>query len=1127
MVVDSVVDTRIGVFVCHCGLNIAATVDVASVAHHAEELPGVVFSKDMIFTCSSDGLKFIRAAIEDHTLNRVIVASCTPRTHEPVFRETIEDAGLNRYLFEMVNIREHVSWCHMGEHERATEKAKGLIEMAVARARELEPLERESISVIPEVAVIGAGVAGISAALDAANGGYKVHLIERRPTIGGQMALLDKVFPQNDCAICILGPIMASVERHPSINLLTYSEVEGVDGYVGNFRLRVRKKARYVDPEKCNGCAECEPVCLVDVTNPYEFGMAKRKAIYRPFPQAVPNTYTVEKLGHSPCRVTCPVHMNNQGFVALMREGKFEEALEIIREAAPFPRILGRVCHHPCESECPRSDQDEPVALRQLKRFVADHAAKSEGPPEVLVPTRKKKVAIVGAGPSGLTCALELLKMGYQVTVFEASKKPGGLMTSCLPEYRISGDVAKHDIDWVLAHGVDVRYNTRIGKDLTMKELRKEFDSVFLGIGVQNPAKLEVEGSDQKGVLYGLSFLKEARAGKVSTGFGERVIVIGGGNVAIDCARTSIRLGAKKVNLVCLETRDLTSKDRMPAYEWEIIEAEEEGVTMHGSLGPERILDRNGSVSGLETVVCKSVYKADGSFAPEFSVEAGPTIKGDTVIIAIGQRADLEGFEELTTTRAGTIRVHEVSLETSTRGVFAGGDIVSGPASVVEAIASGKEAAKSIDRYLEGIDLFEGRPVEIRAVIDPDVDSARLRLGPRAIMPTLSKRKRRSTFDEVELGFKEIAAVIEAGRCLGCAVCSECKQCIDVCEPKAIDPDMKDEIIDLDVGTIILATGFNPYEPVDTREYGYGLFSNVITNTQLERLTNAAGPTGGKIKRPSDGNTPKSVAFLQCVGSRDMRYDCDYCCYVGCENSLKQATQIKEKYPDTEVTVFAMDVRTHGTGYEELYRRAREMGVVVVKGRASEVEEEFPTGNLQVFAEDLYTGTNLGLTFELVVLATALHPHSDTPDMARKFGINTDQYGYFLCAHPKLRPVESFKDGVFVAGSCLGPMDITKAVAMGEAAAAKAQAIMAPGRFDIEPIYAESDSDTCLVCELCSEVCPYGAPTLVDGQMVVAKELCQGCGTCAAACPKQSISMRHYRTSQIMPMIRAATGKID
>jgi heterodisulfide reductase subunit A len=391
-------------------------------------------------------------------------------------------------------------------------------------------------------------------------------------------------------------------------------------------------------------------------------------------------------------------------------------------------------------------------------------------------------------------------------------------------------------------------------------------------------------------------------------------------------------------------------------------------------------------------------------------------------------------------------------------------------------------------------------------------------------MPTLSKRKRKGTFEEVELGFKDIAAISEAGRCLGCSICSECKLCIDVCEPKAIDHDMEDEIVELDVGTIVLATGFDSYEPLETREYGYSLFPNVITNAQLERLTNAAGPTKGKIKRPSDGETPKSIAFLQCVGSRDMRYNSDYCCYVGCENSLKQATQIKEKYPETEVTVFAMDVRTHGTGYEDLYRRAREMGVVIVKGRASEVEEDFPTSNLQIFAEDLYTGTNLSLTFDMAVLATALHPHPDTPDMSRLFGINTDQYGYFLCAHPKLRPVESFKDGVFLAGACLGPMDIAKAVAMGEAAAAKAQTIMAPGKYDIEPIYAESDSETCLSCELCTEVCPYGAPALVEDKVVIAKELCQGCGTCAAACPKQSISMRHYRTGQIMPMIRAATG---
>ncbi|MHA2187830.1 MAG: FAD-dependent oxidoreductase, partial [Candidatus Thorarchaeota archaeon] len=245
-------DVRIGVFVCHCGLNIAGSVDVASVSEHAETLPNVAHSADLMFTCSTDGLKIIQDSIYKFNLNRVIVASCTPRTHEPIFRKTIEAAGLNRFLFEMVNIREHVSWCTMHDEKRATDKAKRLIDMAVARARNLEPLDPESVSIIPEIAVVGGGVSGISAALAAANGGYQVHLIERSPTIGGQMALLDKVFPQNDCAICILGPIMATVEQHPNINLLTYSELEDVDGYVGNFKLKVRKKSRFIDPEKCN-----------------------------------------------------------------------------------------------------------------------------------------------------------------------------------------------------------------------------------------------------------------------------------------------------------------------------------------------------------------------------------------------------------------------------------------------------------------------------------------------------------------------------------------------------------------------------------------------------------------------------------------------------------------------------------------------------------------------------------------------------------------------------------------------------------------------------------------------------------------------------------------------------------
>ena len=415
-------DTRIGVFVCHCGLNIAGSVDVALVSEHAKTLPNVEHSADLMFTCSTDGLKTIQDAIREFELNRVIVASCTPRTHEPIFRKTIEGAGLNRFLFEMVNIREHVSWCTMHDEQGANEKAKRLVEMAVARARNLEPLDLESVPIIPEIAVIGGGVAGISAALSAANGGYQVHLIERRPTIGGQMALLDKVFPQNDCAICILGPIMASVEQHPNINLLTCSEVEGVDGYVGNFKLNIRKKARYIDPEKCSSCGECVPVCPISIPNEYEFGLIESKAIYRPFPQAVPNTFSIEKKGISPCRNACPAKVNNQGFIALFREGKMKEALNVLRDAAPLQRVLGRVCHHPCEDSCVRNDYDEAVAIRHLKRYVADYVAENgHDIPERIEPSLPEKVAIVGAGPSGLTCALDLLSKGYPVTVFDSS----------------------------------------------------------------------------------------------------------------------------------------------------------------------------------------------------------------------------------------------------------------------------------------------------------------------------------------------------------------------------------------------------------------------------------------------------------------------------------------------------------------------------------------------------------------------------------------------------------------------------------------------------------------------------------------------------------------------------------
>ncbi|MHA2362257.1 MAG: FAD-dependent oxidoreductase [Candidatus Thorarchaeota archaeon] len=267
-------ETRVGVFVCHCGLNIAGTVDCPAVADYARNIPGVAHSIDLLFACSDDGQENIKKAINEYDLNRIVVASCTPRTHEPVFRSCLEDVGLNPYLYDQVNLREHVSWCHMNEKDKATQKAKELVAMSVERVKQLEPLERQTVKVIPSAAVIGGGVAGISAALDLANSGFDTYLIEKRPTIGGQMSLLDKVFPQNDCAICILGPIMSEVGQHPKIRLMTYSEVDSVDGHVGNFKLKVRKKSRYIDTTLCNGCGDCESVCPVVMTNEYEFGLA-------------------------------------------------------------------------------------------------------------------------------------------------------------------------------------------------------------------------------------------------------------------------------------------------------------------------------------------------------------------------------------------------------------------------------------------------------------------------------------------------------------------------------------------------------------------------------------------------------------------------------------------------------------------------------------------------------------------------------------------------------------------------------------------------------------------------------------------------------------------------------------
>ena len=1115
---------RIGVFVCNCGLNIAGTVDCENVADYARKLPGVAYSASFLFACSDDGQKTIKQKIRELDLNRVIVASCTPRTHEPVFRACVEEAGLNRYLYDQVNIREHVSWVHMADHKLATEKAQELVAMAVERVKYLEPLERKVVDVIQSAAVIGGGVAGISAALDLANAGFETHLIERRPSIGGQMALLDKVFPQQDCAICILGPIMTRVGQHPKINLLTCSEIDSVEGYVGNFHLKVRKKSRFIDIEKCNGCGDCATVCPIDVTNEYEFDIAKRKAVYRPFPQAVPNKYTIDKRGTSPCRIACPAHVNVQAFLALLRADKYDEALAIYRKNSPFAGTLGRVCTHPCQVDCERAKYDEAINIKNLHRFLADYErANGEVKVDAIAPDKKKEkqpIAIVGGGPSGLACAFDLAHAGYSVTVFEARKEAGGLLRWGIPEYRLPRDVLRDEIKILEQIGVTIETGTKVESISELKE--QGFKAIYVATGALGSRDMNIKGEKAKGVYSALEFLDKVNSGK-TVNIGNKVAVIGGGNAAIDAARTALRLGAKQVRIVYRRSRE-----EMPAISSEVDEAQHEGIKIEFLATPTEIEVKDKLVSGMKCVRMRlGSPDASGRRRPVAIADSEFKIKVDTVIMAIGQQVIPDSLlSTLEPTSYGTLEVNPITLATNIKGVFGGGDVVSGGASAIEAVATGKEAAKSIDRFLRGVDLIEGRQEILIPIEDIDVDQNTMKMRYAPIMPTLGMSKRKTTFQEVELGFNETTAVSEAERCLNCGICCECEKCVEACKLEAIDHSMQDEIIELDVGTIIVATGFKAYNPIETREFGYGTLENVITNAQLERLTNAAGPTQGKPKRPSDHTIPKHVSFVQCVGSRDRRLNQDYCCYIGCANSLKQAVQLKEKYPDIEVAIYATDVRMHGLGYEGLYRRAREIGVLIVKGRPSEIEEIPETKSLIVFAEDLYTGERLETTTDLVVLAVALVPNDDTPELARKMKLSTGEYGFLMEAHPKLRPVDSFQDGIFLAGAALGPMDIPKAVAYGKGAAASAQALMAPGKFYVEPIYAEIDTTLCIDCDLCNDLCPYGAISGKGDERKVMFELCQGCGTCAGGCPANAIDMRHYRRQQIIPQIAAAAKAI-
>jgi heterodisulfide reductase subunit A-like polyferredoxin len=888
---------------------------------------------------------------------------------------------------------------------------------------------------IGAVMVVGGGITGMQSALDLANSGYKVYLIEKSTSIGGRMSQLDKTFPTNDCSMCMISPKLIEVAKHRNIELITNSEVEAVDGQEGNFKVKVLKKPRYVDLQKCSGCGDCVTACPVELKNDFEQGLNNRKAIYKRYPQAIPGTVAITKEARPPCKLTCPAGCNGQGYIALTSKGKYLEAFNHIKQWIPLPASVGRICHHPCEHQCNRGEIDQPLGIAPIKSFIADtvRQKRKEGaiPPEEKpkIDPAKGKIAVVGAGPSGLACACDLVKHGYSVTIFEASSLPGGQLQWAIPKYRLPKDVVATDIKEIIDLGIDLKLNTPIKDNANISWLKTQgFKAVYLAIGAQKSRSLTIPGAETQGVLLALDFLKNVNSDQ-PVELGKRVVVIGGGNVAMDVARTARRLGAEEVKTVCLEARH-----EMPAHTWEIEEAEEEGIEVVNSWGPKEVFAADGKVSAIEFMKCTSVYDKDKKFSPIYDQNVTTKFDCDIVIVAIGQATDLSVLSKETqikTTRGGLIVADPVTMATDEKGIFAGGDSVSGPKSAVEAIAQGHEAAISIERYLSGLDMKQGRE-KVKEDPAPIPEGKHVKQQ-RVPIRTIAMEKRLSTFDEVAIMYSEEEAKKEADRCLNCGMCSECLQCVAVCQAKAVDHTQKPEHLDISVGSVILAPGFDAFDAKLKGEYGYGRMPNVVTSLEFERILSASGPFQGTVKRPSDGKHPVKVAWIQCVGSRDAGCGRDYCSSVCCMYATKEAIIAREHDNKIKPTIFYNDIRAFGKGFERYYESAKDkFGVRYINSIPSMVKELQKSRNLilEYTGDD---GKKVQEEFDMVVLSVGLVPSKGTKELAERVGIQLDKFGF--CAADEMHPNVTSRPGIYVAGAFTSPIDIPESVMSASGAA--------------------------------------------------------------------------------------------
>jgi heterodisulfide reductase subunit A2 len=738
------------------------------------------------------------------------------------------------------------------------------------------------------VLVVGAGIAGIQASLDLANSGFRVYLTERSTAIGGKMATLDKTFPTNDCAMCIVSPKLVEVGRHPNIEVITNAELLGLEGTVGRFTARVRQGPRYVRSDLCTGCGSCVEVCPIEVPSTFEQGLATRKAIYKLYPQAIPNTFAVTKRGTAPCRDACPANISVQGYVALTRAGRFDEALALVRKDNPFPGISGLACPRPCERACTRREVDHAIQIRVLKHILFEHEAKEKGrivfpEPE---PQKEERIAIIGAGPAGLTAACYLKLKGYHVTIFEAEAEPGGSLRK-LADKVVPPSVRQAEIDAILNLGVKIHLNSRIRAEEILSKFSLTYHAVLLATGPSPQSKKGKEDS-------------------------------------------------------AAETAESTD------------------------------------VSGV--------------------------------------------FREF----------DPVTLQTNLGNLFVCGELTLGKKPFIHAIGSGKEAAISIDRSLRRMSIREGRgrPANLGRPTAEEMEGykEKVLLEPQ---------------EKVDVAGEELA-VQEAGRCMACGVCCECYRCVDACPAGALDHGETEKSLSLNVGSVILSPGFETV-PGDLRaEFGYGIYPNVVTSIEFERILSASGPTSGHVQRPGDATEPHRIAWIQCVGSRDTSCNRDYCSSVCCMYATKEAVIAREHDPNIQATIFFIDLRAFGKGFDDYVIAAEKThGVRYVRAMVSKVYELPESGNLEIRYVD-EKGEIRTEEFDLVVLSVGVQVSDEVKAQAKAIGVEVDSFGF--TKKPTFEPLATSRPGVFSCGVFNGPKDIPETVSEASGAAACAGGVLSTAR---------------------------------------------------------------------------------